>query len=230
MLSYTLRYSIVALMLMIPRGGVACPTGTQWIERTIAEGIVQGCALLYYSTADAYQPQGWWWRGEVTIESPSGITLSKYVSNEKGIEGERTDWYESGKKKRVSFYVRGVLHGKYTEWYETGRVHLDGTYDSGVKSGCWVEYYESGKRSEQLCSSMPNDDTFKYEEWNEQGTLIAEGLLRKDLRDGWWKEYYSDSRLKSQGIYKMGIKSGKWEYIDMDGSIMVVNEGDKQEN
>jgi antitoxin component YwqK of YwqJK toxin-antitoxin module len=57
-------------------------------------------------------------------------------------------WNEQTKSPRIlstESYVKGVINGEFTEYYESGALKEKGTYTNGKKTGIWERCYASGK-------------------------------------------------------------------------------------
>ena len=44
----------------------------------------------------------------------------------------------------------------------------------------------------------------------ESGAIKSEGLFRDGIKSGLWKEFFSSGQIKSKGIYRNDMKTGVW--------------------
>lgn len=59
------------------------------------------------------------------------------------------------------------------------------------------------------------------------GVLLSEGITdMAGLRQGKWKEFYAGGELKSEGVYKNSLRTGKWKFYFPDKSVEVVGSYD----
>jgi antitoxin component YwqK of YwqJK toxin-antitoxin module len=57
-------------------------------------------------------------------------------------------WNEQTKSPRIlstESYVKGIINGEFTEYYESGAIKEKGTYTNGKKTGVWERCYASGR-------------------------------------------------------------------------------------
>src|SRR5262249_25824788 len=63
--------------------------------------------------------------------------------------GVWTDYYPSGKKKRVAHYTSGKLDGSCVHYSISGKKHYEDHYKDGVRHGLYVVYDSEGRKSFQ---------------------------------------------------------------------------------
>ena len=62
----------------------------------------------------------------------------------------------------------GKMNGEWTDWYESGEKSGEKTYKDGEFDGLWTEWHENGqKRYEQ---TYKNGKVISSKRWNEDGT------------------------------------------------------------
>jgi antitoxin component YwqK of YwqJK toxin-antitoxin module len=100
-------------------------------------------------------------------------------------QGRWSEYYDSGRDKRIIEYEDGVYDGAWTKWYESGQKWAEGTYREGKKHGRGRFWYESGQ-------------------------LKADGLYRDDIREGKSTNWYESGQIRSVGNYVDGKRDGPW--------------------
>ncbi len=93
-----------------------------------------------------------------------------------------------------------------TEYYPNGTPKLTATYKNGQLEGIAREYDENGK--------IVKGVVFK------EGKPIATGIIddRGRFQDN-WKEFYPDGKLKAEGRYRNGKRTGKWQFYFSNGEL-----------
>jgi len=122
-------------------------------------------------------------------------------------------------------YLYGKKNGKGKEYYENGNIEYEGDYLNGKRSGNGKENYKDGtlrfegeylygfklKGKLYLKEKLEYEGEFLYnKKWNgkgydENGNIIYE-LINGN---GYVKEYYDEGKLKFEGQYLNGKKTGK---------------------
>jgi hypothetical protein len=102
----------------------------------------------------------------------------------------------------------GLETGAWTFWYPSGEPREEGAYDDdGHRTGTWTQRYPSGQqrsRGERL--------------WN-PSTLRSE-------REGAWFFWHASGMEASRGVYRAGLREGRWEFTNEDGSLDGVQSGE----
>lgn len=76
---------------------------------------------------------------------------------------EVTEYFKSGKLKRISRYVNGVAEGLWLEYNRKETLILQGTYSSGQKIGEWLVYNPTDKLVYKVV--YENDEKVSVSEW-----------------------------------------------------------------
>ncbi len=93
-----------------------------------------------------------------------------------GYTGDKTYFYESGKKMSEGFIEKNKEQGEWNYYYENGKKELSANYTKGIPEGHW--------------------------EWfDENGNLIKEGNYNHGLEEGIWIEYYADGTKQDSGNF-----------------------------
>lgn len=117
------------------------------------------------------------------------IDIAKYVNDEKQVETPEL----------VKLDVK-------TDYYPTGKVKTIASYKGDVPEGIRRDYDTSGRVVSSYIFS--------------KGKIISEGIIDDEgVKDGPWKEYYEEGQLRSEGVYSLGKRIGKWNFYHENGSI-----------
>jgi len=136
------------------------------------------------------------------------------------LEGEQVTYYPEGSVAEKQLFVKGVQHGETKSWFENGKLKSEAIYMNGEPEGKMVFYFAKGpKEIEGQMVNGSRDGQWIY--FNEDGSiqlvvLYAKGNLVKERKEnGTFRDYYDDEQLKSEVIYKKGLREGPFtEYYD----------------
>ncbi len=108
------------------------------------------------------------------------------------------EWFESGKQKIVSHYVKGKKNGEYSEWHENGKLRSKVNFIDDRVEGKQIEYFNNGKLKREDFIVLKYDSskkfyrTFyegKFFESSEKGEPRIIGNYKNTKKQGKWKEY-----------------------------------------
>ena len=114
-------------------------------------------------------------------------------------------FWENGRRKNQSFFVNGKLNGDWLSYTPTGVKSLEGKYKKGQKVGHWNEFYNNGRLKEQVGYKVK---AIK----NRKNDVVIMGMKTKQsVQHGKFRAYSQlDFEIKEKGIFKNGVKTGKW--------------------
>ena len=114
-------------------------------------------------------------------------------------------FWENGRRKNQSSFVNGKLNGDWVSYTPTGVKSLEGKYKKGQKVGHWNEFYNNGRLKEQVGYKVK---TIK----NRNNDVVIMGMkTSQSVQHGKFKAYSQlDFEIKEKGIFKNGVKTGKW--------------------
>jgi uncharacterized protein len=93
-----------------------------------------------------------------------------------------------------------------TDYYPNGKPKTVASYKGNTPEGIRRDYDSTGK---VIASYI-----FR------KGNMVAEGIIDDEgIRDGEWKEYYEDGTLRSEGMYSLGNRIGRWRFYHPNNSI-----------
>jgi hypothetical protein len=129
----------------------------------------------------------------------------------------------------------------YTLQYHGGHlVTIKGDSLSYGPRGPWYYYYPNGQlKLKGFAGSPPYSDTLYS--YHENGLLESKGLsfgpsIGEDTRIGEWVDYFSTGQLRLRSNYGFDFnrtgetwrwKQGKWEYYDIDGELLILEQWDQ---
>ena len=129
-------------------------------------------------------------------------------------------WYfDDGTVLREEEYFRGLVEGPSVEYSESGEVVAEGEYIDGYKEGVWnykigdhieIGPYVAGERQ----------GTWKHY-YADTEQLQFQGDFIDGLPDGKHRFYWPNGRLRMEGKYIMGSKTGDWIYYNELGEIQL---------
>ena len=169
--------------------------------------------------------------------------INRYVDSLK--DGVWKEFYENGKIKSESNFVRGVLNGLVKEYDKSGKLISVYRYESGnlkdtaieldAQINIKTEYYnkrdENGelikKSSGGFIDGKPIGVHRTYDSlgrvnssrlYDENGNLIGEGIVSDEGdKVGDWTYFYSTGIPKSKGRYHNNYRVGNWSYFYSNG-------------
>ena len=162
----------------------------------------------------------------------------EYLNGERNGKGK--EFYESGDLLFEGEYLNGKKNGKGKEYYGMNELKYDGEYLNGEKNGKGKEYSIDGKLKfegiylysfklsgkEYLKGKLEYEGDYLYnKKWNGKG-YNENGEIIYVLYNGNGKirEYDDDCKLKFEGEYLNGKKSGKGKEYKSNGMLSYYGE------
>ncbi|RAV99403.1 toxin-antitoxin system YwqK family antitoxin [Pseudochryseolinea flava] len=156
--------------------------------------------------------------------------------------GERTYYFESGKKEKHYFLKNDLVDGAVEIYFPTGELKEKATYKNGKRHGKVEIFfpggvidetfnYVDGKLEGESLSYFQNGVLFSkiiykngersgpYVQYSANGKLRATGGYLNDNDDGEWKYYFMNGKLDKVGTYKNSKRVGSWKFYNIDGSL-----------
>lgn len=149
----------------------------------------------YKLNKNTYTIQEYYKSGALQMEGTSG--------NKEGYskEGEITYYYENGKKKSVTNYIKGRVNGKDFEWYDNGNKKLEGEYIKDEK-----------KRTAQHKINQFWDINGVQKITDGNGFFEDEGEFdtsKGEIKNGFKENLWEGTFKKHKNGYKETYKNGK---------------------
>ena len=160
----------------------------------------------------------------------------------KGISGEQTFYYESGKLLSNGEFVNGVENGEWMYFYENGVPQAIANYDNGRAKGTWQWFDENGNKAKQgdylnglahgLWMNYHENGNLRdstnyssgrlngeYKSYYENTQLSQSGLYKRDRQEGNWRTFHENGTKSSEGVCKNGEMSNLWKFWSDDGKL-----------
>jgi antitoxin component YwqK of YwqJK toxin-antitoxin module len=168
--------------------------GRQRINRTDKNGWKQGAWKFFYPDL-IVQLEGTYLNDKKNGYFKSYDTLGNLIHVEKFLNDELVRDPEEISNVEVK-----------TEYHPNGTPKLTATYKNGQLEGVAREYDETGKIVKGIVF--------------EEGKPVASGIVddRGLFQDG-WKEFYPSGKVRAEGRYRNGKRSGKWQFYYPDGQL-----------
>ncbi len=194
----------------------------------LAEGILddqgrrQGPWIYYYSTGEK--------KAEGEYKDDKKIRDWKYYHRNGKVEQTgryQNDlpvglwrWYfEDGLLRRGEEYYRGLAEGPSVEYNENSEMVAQGTYLDGFRDGLWN--YKVGDHTE-IGNYVEGE---RQGLWNhyyaDTDQLQFQGYFIDGLADGKHSFYWPNGRVRLEGKYIMGARTGDWIYYNELGEIQL---------
>lgn len=97
--------------------------------------------------------------------------------------------------------------GAWSFWYPSGEPREEGAFEDGHRTGPWLQRYPSGQRR-----------SFGERVWNP--------ATQRSEREGVWFFWHPSGMEAARGVYRAGLREGRWEYTNEDGSLDGVASGE----
>ncbi len=154
-------------------------------------------------------------------------------------QGRWKFFYDDGKVKLEGIYRNDKRNGYFKEYDEKGMLidiakYLDDIRQEEapelVKLDVKTDYYPNGKPKTVASykGNIPEGIRRDYDTAGRviaaytfsNGKIISEGIIDDEgVKDGTWKEFYNDGQLRSEGLYSLGKRIGRWRFYHQNGSI-----------
>lgn len=177
------------------------------------------------------------------IEYRRGYILSRENINRRdgaGLkQGKWKFFYPSGSLQLEGTYVNDVRDGYFKEYGPDGKLLSVRKYSQGVaqedakevsRLEVRVDYYPDGKPRivGHYFNGIPDGVRREYDEegklvrgfFFQEGIIVGRGITTEaGLREGPWKEYYEDGKLRAEGQYTQGRRTGMWKFYFRSGAL-----------
>lgn len=115
-------------------------------------------------------------------------------------EGEVINYYENGKKKSVSNYIKGRTNGRDFQWYENGNKKLEGDYIEDEKKRTTKHKIDQFWDISGAQKVINGNGYFEDQEENES----SKGELKNGYKEGFWEGAFKKSNSSYKETYKDG--------------------------
>ncbi|MBL7939250.1 MAG: hypothetical protein JNL43_07815 [Flavobacteriales bacterium] len=163
----------------------------------------------------------YWYPGTDPQKAPQLSATGAFAADKE--EGEWVYFYEGGQFWKKGTYKQGVKDGAWTTWYESGQKLQEGPYLNGKEEGEWHSWFENGQQK-TIGTFAEGHMNGLWRGFFPDGQPDFEGYYAKDLKNGAWKLYTESppgkdigGRVKEEGSYTEGKKSGRWVTYNING-------------
>ncbi len=147
--------------------------------------------------------------GEFIMFWDSGFRKKQTYYKEGKKEGECKEWYPKGAVVRLSYYKDNKLEGEWKQWWDNGQLGIECYYKEGKKDGKYKEWYNN---KIVYYETYYNEDVLEgeYKKWNENGKLIIHKYYKEGKLEGEYKEY-DNGYITIKCYYKEGKLEGEYK-------------------
>lgn len=86
----------------------------------------------------------------------------------KNYTGKWMGWYKDGKKRYLSYILKGEVEGRIEEWYPNGTPQLLSFCKNGKRSGKHIEWHENGQKRCEIIYKENKEISSEF--WYEDGS------------------------------------------------------------
>ena len=143
-------------------------------------------------------------------------------------EGQRTYYYENGKKESEGRVAADKKEGQWTWWHQNGQKKEEGTFENDKRVGKWTWWHDDGQKScEGEYVNGDRQGTFTW--WHENGQVKVTANLVNDKHEDIRTYFHDNGKKKSEGNYQKGEKVGAWVFWHENGKKESEGKFDKGE-
>lgn len=148
----------------------------------------------YKLDKDSYSILEYYKSGALQLEGTS--------TNKEGFskEGEVTYYYENGKKKSITNYIKGRVNGKDAEWYDNGNKKLEGEYIEDEKKRTAQHKIDQFWDINGLQKITDGNGFFEDQGESES----SKGEIKNGFKEGLWEGTYKKHKNSYKETYKNG--------------------------
>ncbi len=157
--------------------------------------------------------------GEKTYYYENGAVLSHGEYSDGELNGEWNYYYEDGTLQLVAQYVDGVEQSEWKWYHQNNSLMQVGSYKNGLLDGLWLNYYDTGILSDSSNYSIGRLQG-EHKSYYTNGKLIQHGSYERDHLHGDWTFYYENGTPSSSGKYDNGTLSGSWKMWNTNGELL----------
>ena len=231
-----------------PQLNIACPEGTEKVERLAAEGSYSDTSSRWCQKMDTYgQPLR---HGPLVRWDAEGKLLERAVYVEDRLHGpqvvfnrgERTSagerregrkhgvWrnyhtFQPDRLKEEETWKDDVLEGPWRSFSSEGQLEQEGTYHDGKKQGVWKRFHRGNRVNESTYEQDVQQGPYTAWYFPENSTGVSaqgvkeQGAYAAQRKTGPWVEFHDNGQKKSEGSYEADKKQGAWSTWFANGTL-----------
>ena len=209
-------------------------SGEKYYESEFVKGKEVGLKTEYYLTGELrrkFYVENFIKNGEYKeFDKITGkVCQEGFYKNDK-ISGEWKVYYSHNNICSIQNYTGGILNGDSTEFYETGEKRLESFYSFGKLTKDWIHFYKNGDIREKT-TYKKNVIHGDYLSYHENGTKWQEMKYVNGKNEGEYSEFFTDGNLNIKGNYINGCRTGEWTFHFQSGDIQSIsNYADNKRN
>jgi len=157
-------------------------------------------------------------QGNYTEWYETGTIKKKYCYRNDYFDGQQEEFFENGQLKLKCLYVNQKKQGSFEEWFEAGNEALKATYNQGIKTGSFIVFYADGKLLEESHFEKDGKLDGEVRFYEKNGQLVFQATYTHGLKNGITQEWYTNSKLKKISHYSNNMLDGKQELFFENGN------------
>ena len=148
------------------------------------------------------------------------------------MEGESKSWFWRTNNNQLlsqGYNKDGKQDGEYKEYYEDGKIKQETYYIKGLKEGSEKVFMNNGDRVSE--SEFKDDKLNGKHKRYFKNILILECHYKEGKLDGEYTSYWDNGKVCTKTTYKNDKLDGEWEYWNEDGTLkekLLYKDGEKQ--
>jgi membrane associated rhomboid family serine protease/antitoxin component YwqK of YwqJK toxin-antitoxin module len=124
-------------------------------------------------------------------------------------QGRVRDYYKNGELQMKGAYSDGLRHGVFIYYSDRMTYTSAGQYEKDRSIGKWQTFHWNGRLSEEIFFS---NNVYTESVWDSLGNKqVHEG-------NGSYKAWYANGRVREEGTYRNGMRTGVWYGYREDGN------------
>jgi uncharacterized protein len=188
------------------------------------EGKREGLSLEYFEDGtvkshETYRDDKL--NGDCSMNYPNGQKMMAGQCADGKKSGKWTLYHNNGNKYMEGSYTEGVMEGLWRSYSPEGWLDSEGEYRNGLQVDVWVYYdkYKKITRKLTMKNGMIDGPCWIYNQGRLVGEGIMTGLAHDPKKNGVWKAYFRNGKLKYEGIFAMGLRSGHFKEFYSSGAV-----------
>ncbi len=193
-------------------------------EEEYREGKRDGLSIEYYENGtiknhETYKEDKL--NGDCFMNYPNGQKMMAGQCAEGKKSGKWTLFHNNGNKYMEGSYAEGVMEGVWRSYSPEGWLDSEGEYRNGLQADVWVYYdkYKKVMKKFTMKNGMIDGPCWIYNQGRLAGEGVMNGLAHDPKKNGNWKGYYRNGRLKYEGVFAMGQRTGRFTEFYSTGKV-----------
>ena len=150
-------------------------------------------------------------------------------------DGKWISWYENGNLEKIKNYCVDKLNGEFIQYSKSGQILQESFFENGKPIGTSINYHKDGRIKTKIVRDGDNEVWTDYI-YDSSGKLINTESHDRFGRLYKYTYFYPDGNKKQKTQYTRSRgdslldkqPSGKWFWYDQEGTIIKVEDHDKE--